>query len=422
MEARTGGERWWEDREVLLNGIFKGGGAKGLMYAGAVEAIADRGYWFRAVAGSSAGAITAALIAAGLDVQRLREAVPEAMKGVRKMWLGDLVGSPLIRVGKLEKWLEDLLRQQAGVEDGAVVTFGRLYEATGIELYVVSVDVALRQPMVFSAMTTPELPVVPAVIASSAIPLAFRPGRLKRSFEDGKVRVHRLMDGGVWANYPAFVFKDPSFRAHHELPAVPPESITIGFTLDSGVPVDEGTPVGFADSSLSQSDDQGAALRGFLRFGLLRIYLMTVVPLIILLQAVYTFSHGGLTVFKDYATREGVPLAVTHVAAFFDGFFTHFTPALWTVVAVIAVVALGLAVIGATLIDSGVPAIRTLMAVGTDVPYWVGKTAGDHVVRLRVPSGLATTSFRLPAETVSQAVASAREQADPQLDEIFRSS
>ena len=76
---------------------------------------------------------------------------------------------------------------------------------------------------------------------------------------------------------------------------------------------------------------------------------------------------------------------------------------------------MALAVIGATLIDSGIPAIRTLMAVGTDVPYWVGTTAKDHVIRLRVPPGLQTTSFKLKPPAIAAAVTSAREQAHEQL-------
>ena len=418
-------ERWWLDRDSRINGIFKGGGAKGLMYAGAVQAIDERGQWFRAVAGASAGAITATLIAAGLTVEELGGAVPEAMGRVRKMWLGDLVASPLIRVGKLQAWLEECLRGQLAkfggetVADQGDVTFGQLYEATGIELYVVAVDVALRQPMVFSAFTTPDVAVAPAVMSSSAIPLAFRPGRLQRRYADGEVKVHRLMDGGVWANYPSFVFKDASFREHHELPELPPDSVTIGFTLDTGVKVDAGTAVGFAGRGTPAYKDQGGALKGLMRIGILRIYLMTIVPIVIALQTLYTLSHGGLTALKDYATRDGVPLALTHVAGFFDGFFTHFTPALWSVILALLIGAVVLAIIGATLIDSGVPAIRTLMAVGTDVPYWVGTTAGDNVIRLRVPPGLQTTSFRLKPAAIAAAVASAKEQADDQLAAVL---
>jgi hypothetical protein len=342
------------------------------------------------------------------------------MKRVRKMWLGDLVASPIIRVGKLQDWLEQRLRAQvakfgSGLLVDEEVSFRQLYEATGIELYVVAVDVALRQPVVFSAFTTPDVPVAPAVMASSAIPLAFRPGRLQRKFADGETHVHRLMDGGVWANYPSFVFKDASFREHHLLPPLPAESITIGFTLDTGVDVDAGTAVGFAGRSSPPHRDRGGALKGMMRFGLLRIYLMTIVPVVIALQTLYTLEHGGLTALEDYGTRDGVPPFLTSLAGFFDGFFTHFTPAFLSVIGVLLIGAVVLAVIGATLIDSGIPAIRTLMAVGTDVPYWVGTTAKDHVIRLRVPPGLQTTSFKLKPEAVAAAVASAREQAGEQL-------
>lgn len=418
-------ERWWDGREARISGIFKGGGAKGLLYAGALQSIDDKGYWFRAVAGSSAGAITATLIAAGFTVDELAAAVPEAMRTVKKMWLGDLVGSPIIRTGKLQRWLEQSLHGKVtkfgvpSAEGHDQVTFDQLHTATGIELYVVAVDVALRQPTVFSAFTTPDVPVAPAVMASSAIPLAFRPGRLRRRFPDGTTQVHRLMDGGVWANYPAFVFKDRSFREHHHLPEPPSDGITIGFTLDTGVEADEGEADGFAERTTPAYRDRGAALGGFLRIAPLRIYLMTIVPLVVALQAIYTMNHGGLTMLKDYATRDGVPVFITGLAGFFDGFFTHFTPALWIVLGALIVIALLLAVIGATLVDSGIPAMRTLMAVGTDVPYWVGTTDGDNVVRLRVPPGVNTMSFRLSAETVAAAIQAARREADGQLDEIF---
>ena len=298
------------------------------MYAGAVQAVDQRGEWFRAVAGASAGAITATLIAAGLTVDALGDAVPEAMKRVRKMWLGDLVGSPIIRVDKLQDWLEQCLRTQvakfgADSADQGQIGFRQLYEATGIELYVVAVDVALRQPMVFSAATTPDVPVAPAVVASSAIPLCIRPGRLQRRLADGETEVHRLMDGGVWANYPSFVFKDASFREHHQLPRSPAASVTIGFTLDTGVDVDAGVPVGFADRKTPAYRDKGGALKGMMRFGPLRIYLMTIVPVVIALQTLYTLKHGGLTALKDYGTRDGVPPILTSVAGFFDGFFTQ---------------------------------------------------------------------------------------------------
>jgi predicted acylesterase/phospholipase RssA len=62
--------QYWYGRpgaiEHLFYGVFEGGGAKGVAYAGALLAMAERKCWFRAVAGASAGAITAALVASAL--------------------------------------------------------------------------------------------------------------------------------------------------------------------------------------------------------------------------------------------------------------------------------------------------------------------------------------------------------------------
>ena len=54
-----------------IDGVFKGGGAAGVAYNGALMALARNGVWFERVAGTSAGAITAALIAAGYDANEI---------------------------------------------------------------------------------------------------------------------------------------------------------------------------------------------------------------------------------------------------------------------------------------------------------------------------------------------------------------
>lgn len=53
------------DPVIEVLGIFQGGGAKGFAYIGALRACERYGIKFKAVAGTSAGAITAALVAAG---------------------------------------------------------------------------------------------------------------------------------------------------------------------------------------------------------------------------------------------------------------------------------------------------------------------------------------------------------------------
>jgi predicted acylesterase/phospholipase RssA len=52
---------------TLVDGIFKGGGTGGIVYVGSLMALARHGVWFKRTAGTSAGSIIAAMIAAGYD-------------------------------------------------------------------------------------------------------------------------------------------------------------------------------------------------------------------------------------------------------------------------------------------------------------------------------------------------------------------
>lgn len=57
---------------ILVDGVFEGGGALGAAYAGALRVLDDNNIWFARVAGASAGAITAALIAAGFTAPEIQ--------------------------------------------------------------------------------------------------------------------------------------------------------------------------------------------------------------------------------------------------------------------------------------------------------------------------------------------------------------
>ena len=53
--------------------VFEGGGIRGVGYVGAIAEFERQGYKFRNVAGSSAGAIIASLVAAGYTAEEMRE-------------------------------------------------------------------------------------------------------------------------------------------------------------------------------------------------------------------------------------------------------------------------------------------------------------------------------------------------------------
>ena len=147
-----------------FHGVFEGGGAKGIAYVGALLALKERKCWFRAVAGASAGAITAALIASGLPPEDMVAATEAALQCVqtktfRGLWRlrehsGFFPSDPLV------SWIEALLKRQvakiyqdswvrsAVLESNHYVTFEELFKATGIELNIVAADLSLKRQVV----------------------------------------------------------------------------------------------------------------------------------------------------------------------------------------------------------------------------------------------------------------------------------
>ena len=61
--------------ENLVDLVFEGGGVKGIGLGGAFQAIEEAGFKPNNVAGTSAGAITAALVAAGYTAAELKDIV-----------------------------------------------------------------------------------------------------------------------------------------------------------------------------------------------------------------------------------------------------------------------------------------------------------------------------------------------------------
>ena len=204
--------------------VLEGGGVKGIALVGAVDVLEEHGYAVQRVAGTSAGAIVGALVAAGLPRER-RAAV---MREVDYSRFQD--GSLLTRVpgGKLlalvrrqgvyrgdhlREWLAD---QLAGC---GVTTFADLAlpddagaaRAPGDRwrLLVMASDVthgALRcLPRDYPALGCPDpsgVAVADAVRASMSIPLFYRPVRLPGA-DGGRIT---LVDGGMLSNFPVAVF------------------------------------------------------------------------------------------------------------------------------------------------------------------------------------------------------------------------
>lgn len=237
--------------ETLVQGVFEGGGAKGVLYVGALKATLEKKIWFSAVAGSSAGAITAAMIAAGMGPIDIEAAMHPGLDAMAppKLWRGlwrVRKGNGFLDRERVRIWLRDLLRgrfQKGGPHDPKAdrgPTFEQLYESklggSGIDLYVVAVDLTGRHVMVFNHALTPQCPVADAVTASATIPVAFEPLIFQTLEQRGEGRPPMLWrfvaDGGLASNFPDFVFHDAGFRKYAGLPAWPDEEQIVGFLLD----------------------------------------------------------------------------------------------------------------------------------------------------------------------------------------------
>src|SRR5262245_39249370 len=73
--------------------VFEGGGAKGMIFAGACKELFDRGHSFGRLLGTSAGAITATLLAAGYSSQEMLEALVEKGSDGKSLFTG-FMGPP----------------------------------------------------------------------------------------------------------------------------------------------------------------------------------------------------------------------------------------------------------------------------------------------------------------------------------------
>ena len=304
--------QWWHDAHLIdyrVFGVFEGGGAKGVLYAGALEGMLAERCWFDAVAGASAGAITATLVAAGMRPDQIRVQMSDALATLRLPT--PLNGAMRVREGAsflnqddLLSWLRQMLEDSVPLTDGsgngADVTFDTLYKRTGIELNVVAVDIKRHRRIVFNHRLTPTSQVAEAVVASAAIPFAFEwrwldvPGR----------PAGMIVDGGIAANFPSFVFTDRSFRHWAGLGDLPDTTPIVGFLLHEADGSNDESPCLYKDSVFASklgaenirrfrpagvtNTNRGAAL-GSVRSVVSRVAKIVLVPLKVLLWPLIQF-------------------------------------------------------------------------------------------------------------------------------------
>ncbi|MFD1422228.1 patatin-like phospholipase family protein [Laceyella tengchongensis] len=204
---------------MWADAVFEGGGVKGIGLVGALSVAESKGYKWKKVAGTSAGSIIAALLAAGYTGKELYEILMEQefLQFLAPSWYDYIpVVGPALRLWlkkglypttELEKWISDLLKAKG------IQTFKDLPE--GVELHVIASDISRSQLLVLPqdlkqyGYDPESFPVAKAVCMSCSIPFFFEPVKLMH-YPTRKTSY--VVDGGVLSNFPVWLFDQDNPR------------------------------------------------------------------------------------------------------------------------------------------------------------------------------------------------------------------
>ena len=246
------------------NLVFEGGGVKGIAYGGALEELNTLNILpkINRVAGTSAGAINALLLAIGYEVSEVSRIVAETnfadfedtpypKKWQLRRWYLNI--KKTLRVYGWHKgdeftvWLVDKIERKSIDPNITFAQFNELVKADQaagspkglMELYVFGTNLSQKTVIAYSHKKTPNTKIKDAIRISMSIPMYFE----AKFNEGGDV----LVDGGVTYNYPINIFDNveylenqangeefdydiaPGFIFNHE---------TLGFRLDSSATID----------------------------------------------------------------------------------------------------------------------------------------------------------------------------------------
>ena len=280
--------------------VFEGGGAKGMVFVGALREMERRGHTYGRFLGTSAGAIMATFAAAGLTMQEMLDALNEkdaAGVPVFKQFLGrprpftrqdiqgsvtrqalqtiDLPGVPdnveayIDRIVLYLMTRDEFAHVFSFVERGGWYsadtfvqwaqakldqatpggrrrelsrqTFAEFHRATGRELSLVAADTTDSRMLVLNHRTAPLVPVVWGMRMSMSLPLLWQEVVWQPEWGDYMGRPlagHRVVDGGLLSNFPIelFLSSDPHVTA---LMGHRTSQGVLGLLIDESLPVGE---------------------------------------------------------------------------------------------------------------------------------------------------------------------------------------
>jgi predicted acylesterase/phospholipase RssA len=239
--------------------VFEGGGAKGLAFVGALQAIEKRGHTPRRVVGTSAGSIVAVLVAAGFNAAECKAAINERLPDGSsrfgsflqtpqiseqaelhtslRYWLKTELDNPMVPnliEPVVDQMVEGLMQRELAKHLISLLAWGGWYAGealleylcekldaggrnlgnstlrefqarTGRELSVVASDISERNMLVLNHRTAPDCPTVWAVRMSMSCPLVWQEVIWRKEwglYHGIDISGHRIVDGGLLSNFP----------------------------------------------------------------------------------------------------------------------------------------------------------------------------------------------------------------------------
>ncbi|CAL1546595.1 unnamed protein product [Lymnaea stagnalis] len=195
-----------EYRFPFENLIFEGGGNKGLAYVGCIKYLEEIGMMsqIRRIGGSSAGAITAALVALGYSARDIEVFLSDNIEDVfldHSCGYLSLLPNLIRKFGwnpgkKIFNWFGDRIKSRSE-SNNPDMTFYDLYRERQMELCVVVTNLNQMRSEYCHPKTTPDMPIREALRMSMAIP-----GVFTARVYDNHGQFDTYVDGGVLCNYP----------------------------------------------------------------------------------------------------------------------------------------------------------------------------------------------------------------------------
>jgi NTE family protein len=198
---------------MRADAVFEGGGVKGIALVGAVCCLEDSGYRWQRLAGTSAGAIVASLLAVGYTGTELKDIL---MNLNYLMFLDKnivqsvpIIGKPIsifkyksIYSGQfIETWLRELFEAKGKKKFGDISVNGVS------KLKVIATDITKRDILILPDdlikydIDPMEFEIAKAVRMSISLPFYFNP--VKLNYAKGS---SYIVDGGLLSNFPVWIF------------------------------------------------------------------------------------------------------------------------------------------------------------------------------------------------------------------------